>query len=133
MHLKHALSAAALLLTCGSMAIAAPQDNEAKLAKAIEGRVAGKPVDCIYNPQIMNTRIIDKTAIIYDSGSTIYVNRPDSGASSLSQWDVLVTKPTNSQLCNTDIVQLYDSGTPHMQRGFVGLGKFVPYTKVKRH
>jgi hypothetical protein len=128
---KHALSAAALLLACGSTAIAGPHNNEAKLAKAIEGRVAGKPVNCIQTTRIQSTRIIDKTAIIYDAGSTIYVNRPDSGASSLNQWNVLVTKPTSSQLCSNDVVHLYDSGTPNIQRGFVGLGKFVPYTSVK--
>ncbi|MET0240446.1 MAG: hypothetical protein ABW184_11180 [Sphingobium sp.] len=103
---------------------------EAALAKAIEGRVAGKPVDCIQLRDIRSSRIIDDTAIVYDVGRTVYVNRPTSGATFLDSSDILVTDTRSSQLCSIDIVRLLD-GSSRMMRGSVGLGKFVPYTKPK--
>lgn len=102
---------------------------EAKLDKMLEGRVAGEPQDCIYLPSIRSTRVIDKTAIVYDAGRTLWVNRPDNGASSLDDDDVLVTRLHSSQLCSIDIVQLQDR-TSWFYSGFVALGDFVPYRKI---
>lgn len=103
---------------------------EARLAKALDGRVAGKPVDCINLRDIRSSEIIDRTAILYrTSGNKLYVNRPDIGGSSLDRDDIMVTKTYSSQLCSLDTVRLLDRGT-QFQSGFVGLGKFVPYTKV---
>jgi len=104
---------------------------EAKLAKLLDGRVAGRPQDCIFLPAIRSSRIIDRTAIVYDAGRTLYVNRPRSGAESLDDDDILVTNlhGSGSQLCSIDIVQLHDRSS-HFYSGFVGLGEFVPYRKV---
>ncbi|WP_062345408.1 hypothetical protein [Novosphingobium sp. CCH12-A3] len=123
--------AAGSLLLAGAAADAKPRlTSEQELAKALEGRVAGEPKDCIYLPRVVNTRVYDKTAIIYDTGTTIWVNRPDSGASSLDDNDIMVTTPWNSQLCSVDIVRMVDRNAGFW-RGSIGLGKFVPYTKVK--
>ena len=105
---------------------------EAKLAKMLDGRVAGEPQDCIYLPSIRGSRIVDKTAIVYDAGRTLWVNRPRSGASSLDDDDILVTdlRGSGSSLCSIDIVRLHDR-TSFFYSGFVGLGEFVPYRKVK--
>ena len=123
-----ALLVGSLLFACGAAQAAPDRTPEAQLAKALEGRVAGKPVDCIFLQSIRSSRIIDRTAILYDTGGTVYVNQPKSGASSLSRDNVLVTDTHSSQLCSVDIVKLYESGS-RMQRGWVGLGPFVPYTK----
>ena len=101
-----------------------------ELAKIVKDRVAGKPVHCIDLSQIRSTTIIDKTAIVYDMGGTIYVNRP-AYPESLDDDDILVTKTWGSQLCNVDIVQLASRTGGMWWRGFVGLGDFVPYTKPK--
>lgn len=124
-----ALLAGSLLFASGAAQAAPDRTPEAQLAKALAGRVAGKPVDCLTLLSIRSTRIIDKTAILYEAaGGAIYVNRPRSGASSLSRGAVLVTDTHSSQLCSIDIVKLYDTGS-RMQLGWVGLGEFVPYTK----
>jgi hypothetical protein len=128
-----ALLAATTVLSLAVTADARPRlSPEAKLAKLLDGRVAGEPQDCIYLPSVHGTRIIDKTAIVYESGRTLWVNRPRSGASSLDDDDVLVTDlhGSGSQLCSIDIVRLHDR-TSHFYSGFVGLGKFVPYRKVR--
>jgi hypothetical protein len=131
---KSALIAGCLGLIAGAgVAVARTPDNpraEAKLAKALEGRVAGSPVDCIQLRDIRSTRIINGTAILYDTGTTLYLNRPESGASWLSDDDVLVTDTHSSQLCSIDIVRLFDNAS-RMPNGSVGLGKFIPYTKPK--
>lgn len=101
------------------------------LAKETEGRTAGKPVRCLNQRDIRSTRIIDGTAIVYETrGGVIYVNTPEGGARSLDKWDVLVTNTHSSQLCNIDIVRLYDASS-QMSSGFVNLGEFVPYRKAK--
>ncbi|WP_249341667.1 hypothetical protein [Sphingomonas sp. 3P27F8] len=119
------------LLATGASAVARPDDNgrgEAKLAKIIDGRIAGKPVDCVDLQRIDSTEIIDGTAIVYRDGNRLYVNRPRSGRESLDSDDILSTKAWSTQLCNIDIVRLIDR-TSYFPRGSVGLGEFVPYTK----
>lgn len=128
-NLATALGAAAVLLTGVAVANARPKlTGEEQLAKMLDGRVAGKPVDCIYLPSINSSVVVDKTAIVYDSGRTLYVQRPRVGASSLDDDDVLVTRLTSSELCSIDTVQLHER-TSGFWRGFVGLDKFVPYTR----
>jgi hypothetical protein len=101
-----------------------------KLDKMLEGRVAGKPVDCISLLDANSTQIINRTAIVYGSGRTIYVNRP-SNPESLDDNDILVTqiRGGGSQLCRLDTVRLRDRSS-FMFNGFVGLQEFVPYRRV---
>jgi hypothetical protein len=108
-----------------------PGKGERKLAQALEGRVAGEPVDCIDLHRIRSSRIIDRTAIVYDAGGTLYVNRPRSGAMSLRDWDVMVSKPFGSRLCRVDTIQMYSPGS-NMLSGVVFLGDFVPYKRAER-
>lgn len=104
--------------------------GEAKLAKTLEGRQAGKPVNCLNTYDILSSQIVDRTAIVYRApGNKIYVNRPEIGRESLRSDDVMVTKLYGARLCSIDTVDLYDSSS-RMPRGVVGLGKFVPYVKV---
>lgn len=122
---------AGTLLLATSAAQAAPREEpEAQLARAVEGRVAGKPVDCINLRNIRSSKIINDTAIVYDAGNVVYVNRPRAGRESLDQWDTLVTKTHSSQLCSIDVVHLYDTSS-RMNTGTVFLGEFVPYKKVR--
>ena len=125
-----AVLAAATVLSLSVAADARPKITpEAKLAKMLDGRVAGKPQDCIFLPSIRGSRIVDNTAIVYDAGRTLWVNRPRSGAESLNDDDILVTRLHSSSLCSIDIVELRDR-YGHFYNGFVGLGEFVPYRKV---
>jgi len=129
MRSSYPLIAAALIAAgLAGPAVARHQDPADVLADALKGRVAGKPVDCIDLPRTGGSQIIDGTAIVYNVGSTLYVNRPN-GADSLRSDDVLVTKTFGSQLCRMDSVRLFDSAS-RMQRGFVSLNEFVPYKRA---
>lgn len=119
----------AMLLPAASVTAAAPSGKgEARLAKMLKGRVAGTPVDCIDITRIDDSEIVDRTAIVYRVGSTLYVNRPDAGAQTLFRGDILVTDTVLARLCNVDIVRLIDP-TQRAPKGFVNLGDFVPYAR----
>ncbi|HEY4145048.1 hypothetical protein [Pinirhizobacter sp.] len=118
----------AALIVSGSVLAASKHDPAAELAKVLEGRVAGAPVTCINLPQVQSSRVIDHTAIVYDFGSTIYVNYPRGGADSLSSDDILVTKTPGTQLCKMDIVRMVDRSVG-FPKGFVSLGPFIPYKR----
>lgn len=112
-------------------AIAAKRDTpDQQLTKLLAGRVAGKPTNCITLSGTQSSQIIDGKAIVYRVGSRLYVNTPRSGAESLNDDDILVTRTIGSQLCSIDTVNLIDRGS-RFQRGFVILGPFVPYERIK--
>ena len=121
---------AATLVFGAVSAQAAPADPEAELQRAIEGRVAGEPVDCITLNRIRSTRIIPDTAIVYEVGNVLYVNRPRAGARGLDRSDTLVSRPFSNRLCSVDTVQLFDMSS-RMTHGVVFLDEFVPYRRVR--
>ncbi|PAX06730.1 hypothetical protein [Sphingomonas lenta] len=127
--MKKLLSTLVAAAVLSAPAAAAPRDPEAELAEALRGRVAGEPVSCIPLRQA-SSEIIDGTAILYRVGDTIYVNRPRGGAETLRRDDVLVTRTFDSRLCRPEIVTLVDRFS-RFQRGFVGLGDFVPYRRAE--
>lgn len=129
-----------LALSCLTLAMvaAAPASADARskltpeqrLAKMLEGRTAGEPSNCIPQSHISQTTVIDRTAIVYRVGSTLWVNRPKDPPRALDGSTVMVTKNSTNQLCNVDIVQLLDPST-RSWRGFIQLGDFIPYRKAE--
>lgn len=119
---------AALVALAPTLVAARPAlTGEQQLDKLLAGRVAGKPQECINLFDAQQSQIVDRTAIVFGWGRTIWVNRPEN-PSALSGDPILVTRPTTSQLCRLDPVRLHDR-TGHFYVGFVSLGKFVPYRK----
>ncbi|MGZ8359864.1 MAG: hypothetical protein ACXWUX_05035 [Allosphingosinicella sp.] len=123
--------AGAVLVAVTPAAAATPGANEAELERALEGRVAGEPVSCIDLHRVRSSRVINDTAILYDAGSTLYLQRPRSGASSLNRWDTLVTRSYSTRLCSIDTVNIVDTQSG-MLTGVVFLDEFVPYRRVSR-
>ena len=102
-------------------------DGEAKLAKMLEGRVAGEPVNCIQMHPRTDLTVIDGTALVYERGNTIYVNRT-AHPHDLDRRDTHVTRSYSSRLCRQDIVMTYDLPIG-MYTGSINLEDFVPYRK----
>jgi hypothetical protein len=124
------LTATALL--AGSALNAKPRmTGEEKLAKLLEGREAGEPVDCISFSRARDARIINKTAIVYGHGRTIWVNRP-MNAEDLDDDDVMFNSTSLSRLCKLETIRLLDS-SQFFFTGFVGLEQFVPYRRVAKN
>jgi hypothetical protein len=110
-------------------AASSPTSGEMKLARALEGHTAGKPVSCIPLRQIRSSHIIDDTAIVFETGNgTLYVHRPDLGEVGLSGTNTLVLKTHSSQLCRGDTLILYDGASKH-EVGSVALGSLVPHRR----
>lgn len=103
------------------------EKNEARMAELLKGRVAGEPVSCIPDFQASRVEMIEGQGMVYGSGKTIYVAKPDHMHS--MQWDdIMVVTRTGGLLCNTDIVRTMDRMTG-FTTGVVFMGKFVPYRK----
>lgn len=125
------LAGAALALTATSVsAETAVEKGEAKLAKMLEGRVAGEPASCISAPRSTRLEVIDYVGVIYDAGHTIYVARP-SNPRSLGRSDVLIIKRRSSRLCRQDVTHTIDRNLGHVSSA-VFLGDFVPYTRGEK-
>lgn len=124
------LAAAALTLGAGTAAASErAEKGEARLAKMLEGRVAGEPVRCVTTFRSNSPMIIDRVALVVDEGKTIYVARPDN-ARALDGHDILlIERFSSSQLCASDPVRLLDRTGGYMT-GFVFVKEFVPYTKA---
>ena len=73
----------------------APEDQ---LAKLLKDRVAGEPQNCITLSSVTSSQVIDKTAIVYRDGRTLWVNIPNN-PQDLDDDDVMVTRTFTSQLC----------------------------------
>ena len=123
---------AALSLT--ALALAAPaaaerQTGDERLAELLEGRVAGEPTNCIPTRRNARMYIIDDTAVIYETGRTVYVNYtryPEN----LDSSDVLVIRDNYPTMCTTTRIEvrspsMIDSlGTP------LFLTDFIPYERA---
>ena len=104
------------------------QNGDVELAKLIGALVPGAPVDCLSSQSLENPHVIAGTAIVYDDGARLWVNRPVGTLNFLDDDTILVRIPATSELCRADAIHLVDRYT-HLDRGFVRLGKFVPYTR----
>lgn len=125
-----ALPAAAQGEVEAEAAVSPMSKGEQRLAKLLEGRVAGEPLSCIRTLPRDRMQTIDKTAYVYGSGHTIYVQRtkaPDS----IDDTDALVINRFNATLlCRVDIATTIDPFTG-IFTGAVFFEDFVPYTRVK--
>lgn len=133
--LPAAVASAALLAGCSTAPAEQTRSPAAakELAEALEGRVAGPPQRCISNFPNTQVQVVDDWTILYDEGSTIYVQNPRGGCPGIARGSrTLVARQVGtSQMCDGDINQAVD-----LQSGIGGapcvFGPFVPYTKAKR-
>ena len=132
------LMAITVLAATSSAFAGEPADakDERGLAKVIEGRDAGQPVDCLDVRNASAIEIIDKTALVYRMpNGELYVNRPASNAEVLKREGMVTRRGVNTKLCRQDDLALFFSMSgavsPHPV-AYVGLSEFVPYSKLRR-
>jgi hypothetical protein len=130
------VAAGAAALVLGSCSTAPAEQTRSpraaqELADALAGRVAGPPQRCITTYRTTKVTPIDDFTILYDQGSTIYVQNPRGGCPGVgSGSDILVTRQTTNQLCDGEIAQTVDL-TSRIERGGCVFGPFVPYTRPR--
>jgi hypothetical protein len=101
--------------------------GEAKLAKLLDGRVAGEPESCIRTFPHTDLTVIDGTALVYKQGRTLWVNRTHEPRD-IDDNDALVSRQFGAQLCRTDIVTTIDRNAG-FYTGNIFLSDFVPYRR----
>lgn len=129
---KHLGTLAIVVAAAGLVAMpleAARPSGEERLAKLIDGRVAGEPRRCLPTLGSRPLTIIDKTAIVYKDGKRVWVNRT-AFPQDIDEDDILVIRRFGTaNLCRTDMITLADRSTG-MFSGAIFLGDFVPYEKA---
>ena len=106
--------------------------QSALLAKALKGKVAGEPVNCISDFNATNLiRVSDDILLYRVSGRLVYQNRLRSSCPGLARdSDIIVSEQFGSQKCRGDLLKLVDR-TSGIQGPVCSLGEFVPYHKEK--
>lgn len=107
-----------------------PSKGDVRLAKLLEGRVAGEPLECIQSLPNQRMTTIDRTAYVYGSGNTIYVQRTRNPDSIRDRDTLVVNRFGGTRLCRLDQATTVDPVTG-IFTGVVLFDDFVPYTRVK--
>ena len=103
-------------------------DGTQKLAKALAGRTAGQPVDCINERSKM--QVVDDTTILFRDRGIVYVQRPHGGCYGLTSGMSLIRDAFGTtRICSGDINRIVDVRTG-FGTGACTYSEFVPYRKV---
>lgn len=131
------MKAAALLLPvllagCGALGEGPPRTERAqtRLARALDGKVAGEPQRCISRFRRNDQEIIDRGTILYRNGrDLVYRNDPEGGCGGLDRSRTLVvTTIEGGDLCRGDIIRVVDPVSGALV-GSCAFSDFIPYTR----
>ncbi|MBA4161663.1 MAG: hypothetical protein C0515_06230 [Novosphingobium sp.] len=125
-----AVTAAAALLAGPALQAKPKLTPQQELAKLLEGREPGKPTNCLSSTDTRQMRVLDKTALVFGWGNTIWVNVPRN-PQDLDDDDIVVTRIFGSQLCSLDIMHTMNRSS-RITAGFINLGEFVPYRRIPK-
>ncbi len=111
---------------------ASAAEDEAGLAAALSGRIAGPPQDCVSQDDLGGNRSYGRRVVLFGgrTDDVVYVNRPAAGCPDLDVGRALKTRTTTTQLCRGDIVTVFDP-VSGIEYGSCGLGKFTPYRRAR--
>lgn len=108
--------------------------QEAQLRRALAGKVAERPVDCLPTFRSADMEVVDDYTILFHDGSNrVFVQSPHGGCAPLGSGHyTLVTNIIgSSSLCRGDISRVVD-----LPNGFVvgscAMSDFVPYVRPRR-
>lgn len=115
----------------GDSETTAPGEGAQKLARLLEGRVAGAPVLCIpvWRNQMMTT--IDGTAYVFGRGGTIWVQRTTRPQDIKRRYALVSQRVSGGELCRSDVALTVDP-IGGFFTGSVIFEDFIPYTRVER-
>ena len=131
MTLKLPLLALVLVATSAMAADSDSASREARdLGKALAGRTAGKPFDCVDPSRAGGPQIIGNHTLIYRDMGRVLRNDLPAACPGLDDDSIIVSEIHGSQLCSGDLFYTLERGSripgPHCR-----FGKFTPYAKVK--
>ena len=108
------------------------EDQQSRLAQALEGRTAGPAMSCVSHRLLRDNRSIGEGVILFNgAGDIVYVNRPPGGCPALDYGRTMITRTPSASLCSGDIVTVFDP-VSRIEYGGCGLGEFVPNRRTER-
>ena len=119
-----------LLLVLGGCAVtSSAADNGQDLARALEGRTAGPPQQCVDASSPGNSLVaLERRTLTIRDGRTLWVNRLAPGCPGFHSTETLIVEVHEGRYCRNDRVRSVPAGG-----GIPGaaclLGEFVPYRK----
>lgn len=115
----------------GAMRAKMEADEQARLAKKLEGFTAGEPRSCIDTRDLRGPESFgDRTLLFQVSRNFYYRSDVNGSCQGVGKGEALVTKQFGSQMCRGDIARSVDL-VAGFQRGSCALGEFVPYRRGK--
>jgi hypothetical protein len=133
-----------LLLLCATASLGACSANmmqpdrssprqQQRLSRALAGKVAQAPVDCLPTYRSADMEVIsDNTILFHDGRNRVFVQNPPGGCSPIGSGHyTLVTKSFGTQLCRGDISRVVDLAAG-MTVGSCAMGSFTPYVTPRR-
>lgn len=128
-----AFAIAAALVAAGATAATEMAAPSPELAKAIEGRVAGTPTECVDSQRLLGPERVDQNHLIYrQNAGRLWVNTLRDRCQPLVGDNILVfDNQFGTQLCERDrfSVQGRNGG---FSSAYCFLGKFTPYDKPEK-
>jgi len=105
--------------------------DEAALAAALKGRVAGPVQECVAEPELGSTTSYGRGVIVFTTrtGDVAYVNRPISACPEVTSGRALQNLTRQTRFCRGDAVTVFDPVT-RMSAGSCTLGDFTPYRRA---
>lgn len=102
-----------------------------ELERALAGRVAGEPVNCVNAGDLRQPRVIDGGTILYNRvGSVIWRNDLADRCPALRPTSTIVLEVRGSSICRGEPIRVIESGS---SIGAVcALGSFTPYRRAPR-
>ena len=119
------------LAACAGQEMAPDRDprGEMRLAQALAGKVADRPVSCLPRYRSNDSEVIDRDTILYRDGPTSYVQHTSGSCYPHGARDgtyLVIRQVGGAGLCRGDIAQAVDS-TSGSFAGSCSFNDFIPY------
>jgi Family of unknown function (DUF6491) len=123
----------AVVLACLTLGAMGEVDRSYK-EKALEGYTrTGTREACVPLSNIKSTKILDDSSILfYMNNGTAYLNELPDRCGPLNRYRSITYTTSLSKLCNTDVIDVIDAGSPVPKLGTCGLGQFELLAESKR-
>ncbi len=119
------------LAACAGQEMAPDRDprGEMRLARALAGKVADRPVSCLPPHRRNDSEVIDRDTILYRDGRTSYVQHTSGSCyphGARGGTYLVIRQVGSARLCRGDIAQVVDS-TSGSFAGSCSFNDFIPY------
>jgi hypothetical protein len=108
--------------------------QEAQLRRALAGKVAQRPVDCLPSYRSSDMEVIDdNTLLFHDGSSRVYVQSPRGGCAPIGggHYTLVTNLVGSTSLCRGDISRVVDLQAG-MTVGSCSMSEFIPYVRPRR-